>query len=78
VKGESLIYNPQTSFPNNEPTNVGLGIKPKSTWVASEQEIVLVLTENAKMRQCSLPPKMRKMGRCSLPMEKNIKGKQRE
>ena len=26
-----LIYNPQTSFPNNEPTDVGLGIKPKST-----------------------------------------------
>jgi len=31
VKEESLIYNPQTSFPNNEPTDVGLGIKPKST-----------------------------------------------
>jgi len=31
VKGESLIYNPQTSFPNNEPTDVELGIKPKST-----------------------------------------------
>ena len=26
-----LIYNPQTSFPNNELTDVGLGIKPKST-----------------------------------------------
>jgi len=31
VKEERLIYNPQTSFPNNEPTDVGLGIKPKST-----------------------------------------------
>jgi len=31
VKEKSLIYNPQTSFPNNEPTNVELGIKPKST-----------------------------------------------
>jgi len=31
VKEESLIYNPQTSFPNNELTDVGLGIKPKST-----------------------------------------------
>jgi len=31
VKDESLIYNPQTSFPNNEPSDVGLGIKPKST-----------------------------------------------
>jgi len=36
VKEESLIYNPQTSFPNNEPTDVGLGIKPKST--AGHQE----------------------------------------
>jgi len=26
-----LTYNPQTSFPNNESTDVGLGIKPKST-----------------------------------------------
>jgi len=31
VKEKSLIYNPQTSFPNNEPTDVELGIKPKST-----------------------------------------------
>jgi len=31
VKKESLIYNPQTSFPNSEPTYVGLGIKQKST-----------------------------------------------
>ena len=31
MKEESLIYNPQTSFPNNEPTDVGLVIKPKST-----------------------------------------------
>jgi len=31
VKDERLIYNPQTSFPNNEPTDMGLGIKPKST-----------------------------------------------
>jgi len=31
VKEEMLIYNPQTSFPNNELTDVGLGIKPKST-----------------------------------------------
>ena len=31
MKEKSLIYNPQTSFPNNEPTDVGLGIKPKST-----------------------------------------------
>jgi len=31
VKEEMLIYNPQTSFPNNESTDVGLGIKPKST-----------------------------------------------
>jgi len=31
VKEEMLIYNPQTSFPNNDPTDVGLGIKPKST-----------------------------------------------
>jgi len=30
-KEKSLIYNPQTSFPNNELTDVGLGIKPKST-----------------------------------------------
>jgi len=28
---KSLIYNLQPSFPNNEPTDVGLGIKPKST-----------------------------------------------
>jgi len=34
VKEESLIYNPQTSFPNNEPTDVELGIKPKSTLVS--------------------------------------------
>ena len=33
MKEESLIYNPQTSFPNNEPTDVGLGIKPKSTLI---------------------------------------------
>jgi len=31
VKEERLIYNPQTSFRKNEPTDVGLGIKPKST-----------------------------------------------
>jgi len=31
LKEESLIYNPQTSFPNNEPIDVGLRIKPKST-----------------------------------------------
>jgi len=34
VKEEMLIYNPQTSFPNNEPTDVGLEIKPKSTMAA--------------------------------------------
>jgi len=34
VKEKSLIYNPKISFPNNEPTDVGLGIKPKSTrWI---------------------------------------------
>jgi len=31
VEEERLICNPLTSFPNNEPTDVGLGIKPKST-----------------------------------------------
>ena len=31
MKEESLIYNPQISFPNNESTDVGLGIKSKST-----------------------------------------------
>ena len=46
MKEESLIYNPQTSFPNNEPTDVGLGIKPKST--ISSLQIKLILLTNMK------------------------------
>ena len=37
-----LIYNPQTSFPNNEPTDVRLGIKAKSTFTLDN---VLSLSE---------------------------------